>query len=83
MAIKSKLVSERLFYHLNVTYESEEIKNNPAMFNQIFEMEEAFDLEDFGTIQSLFETAQRNHGDCITKINKVYNNFAKTTWSEI
>lgn len=54
------------------------------MFYQVLEIEDALeDLEDFETIQSLFETAQRNHGDCITKINKVYNNFAKTTWSEI
>ena len=51
VAMKSKLVSERLFFHLNVTYESVEINNNPEMFNQIFEMEEALqDLEDFGTI---------------------------------
>jgi hypothetical protein len=84
VSVKSKLVSERLFYHLNVTYDSNEPKDDPNLFGQIFDLEASLeDLDDRETTQLLFETAQRNSQDCSSKMNKAYKLFVQNTWAEI
>ena len=79
------LVEEKLFYHLNITYDSWSPGHSSSLFSSLFNLSPSLqDLsEDHERIQIIYETYLQNTQECSKRINKAYKLFVTSTWEEI